>query len=425
MESIAGPWMSSLKYCSVTTAQKSPCCINASAQWNPFSICPLFLQVPCFIRHPSTTRCDWSQPDLQPADPEGNGPGLLEGLQNDGTSVLARKESDGFYHRAQLKPTLELGRKDKLLVEFEAPHSTDPKDSAQLLQSTVPEDVIQHSWALKHSLLPGDKVLAPWEPKQERFGPGTVVQGLETRDRQRASEDEEITVCFWNGKMVKVPLGVAIWISPAHWEKAMEMLHKPLTSCLKPGEHLGTVPWAPPCPLLGSALGYTMGGLLLGSFLYPPRQVYPPLHNHCPLLPDGCPCYCSLSCRTWWPLTSTLEATNKDHPEPKLRSTTQLLELDSPKDKKVAAHAWMNVTSSSSSSYSFSPEEEDLGSDPKKVLPQRVMVDSTVNTDASLFEKPQRQKDISRPRWKYWKRNGLEPSHRRPGKETHKKLIDP
>ncbi|XP_068947284.1 uncharacterized protein C11orf16 homolog [Petaurus breviceps papuanus] len=412
MESLAGPWLPSLKYCSVTTAQKSPCCMNTSAPWNALPTCPLVLQVPCFIRHPSAARCAWALPDLHRTDLKGKGP------EDGGSPVLARRESDGFYYRAQIRRTPELGGQGKLLVEFEAPHSTDP------LQSTAPEDVIQHSWALQHSLLPGDKVLAPWEPKQERYGPGTVVQGLETRDPQRASEDEEITVCFWNGEMVKVPLGVAIWIPPACWEKAVEMLHKSLhSSWLKSGEHLRTIPWMPPCPLLGSILGHTTEGLLLGSFLCPPRHLYPQPHNHCPLLPEGCLRSCSLACPTWWSLTRTSEATTGDRLEPDLKPPAQLLELDSRRERKVAAPSCVDAASSSSS-YSFSSEEEDLGSEPKKALPQRMMVDSTVNTDTSLLEKPLKQKALGQLPWRYWKRNGLEPSHRKPGKESPRKLID-
>ncbi|XP_072475601.1 uncharacterized protein C11orf16 homolog isoform X2 [Notamacropus eugenii] len=425
MESLAGPWMPSLKYCSVTTAQKSPCCIDASAQWNTPSTCPLVLQVPCLIRHPSTARCAWAWPDLHRTDLQGKGPALLEGQKDGDSPVLARRESDGFYYRAWIKQTPELGRQGKLLVEFEALHSTGPKSPGPL-QSTAPEDVIQHSWALEHSLLPGDKVLAPWEAKQERYGPGTVVQGLETRDPEKASEDEEITVCFWNGRMVKVPLGVAIWIPPACWEKTVEMLHKPLTSSWpKSGEHLRTIPWTPPCPVLGATLGYSMEGLLLASFLCPPQHLYLQAHTHCPLLPGDCLC-CSSACCTWWPLTRTLETTTGDHLEPDLKPPVQLLESDNPRDKKMAAHACVDVTSSSSSScsYSFSSEEEDLGSDLKKALPQRKMVDSTVNTDTSLFEKPLKQKVLSQPHWKYWKRNGLESSHRKPGKESLRKLID-
>nr|XP_020857672.1 uncharacterized protein C11orf16 homolog isoform X1 [Phascolarctos cinereus]XP_020857673.1 uncharacterized protein C11orf16 homolog isoform X1 [Phascolarctos cinereus] len=426
MESLAGPWMPSLKYCSVSTAQKSPCCVNASALWNAPSTCPHVLQVPCFIRHPSAARCTWGWPDLYRTDLQGKGPGLLERPEDGDASVLARRESDGFYYRARIKKTPELGRQGKLFVEFEAPHSTGPKSSGPL-QSTALEDVIQHSRALEHSLLPGDKVLAPWEPKQERYGPGTVMQGLETRDPQRASEDEEITVCFWNGKMVKVPLGVAVWTAPACWEKAVEMLHKPLDSSWpKPREHLCAIPCTPPCPLLGSTLGYTVEGHLLGSFLCLSRHLYPQSYSHCPLLPNGCLCCCSLACSTWWPLTRTLEATTGDHPDPDPNPTAQLLELDNPRDKKVAARVCVGVTSSSSSSssYSFSSEEEDLGSDLKKALPQRIMVDSTVNTDTSLFEKPLRLTVLSQPPWKYWKRNGLESSQRKPGKKSLKKLID-
>lgn len=46
------------------------------------------------------------------------------------------------------------------------------------------EDVVQFSPSTECSLQPGDKVLAPWEPDRQRYGPATVL-GVEARDPPR------------------------------------------------------------------------------------------------------------------------------------------------------------------------------------------------------------------------------------------------
>ena len=48
-------------------------------------------------------------------------------------------------------------------------------------QETYVYDIISFDDAQRHSILPGDKVLAPWEPKSSRYGPGVVVEGQEKR----------------------------------------------------------------------------------------------------------------------------------------------------------------------------------------------------------------------------------------------------
>lgn len=67
-------------------------------------------------------------------------------------------------------------------MEFETPLVTDPKLPAQRQSVVLEEDVIQFP---SSSLRPGDKVLALWGPGRQRYGPGTVLLGLEARDPQR------------------------------------------------------------------------------------------------------------------------------------------------------------------------------------------------------------------------------------------------
>jgi len=57
------------------------------------------------------------------------------------------------------------------------------------MQKTAKDDILEYVNGMKHSLLPGDKVLAPWEPDMARYGPGTILTGIETRDPLRGKKD--------------------------------------------------------------------------------------------------------------------------------------------------------------------------------------------------------------------------------------------
>uniref|UniRef100_G1N3R7 DUF4537 domain-containing protein n=1 Tax=Meleagris gallopavo TaxID=9103 RepID=G1N3R7_MELGA len=117
--------------------------------------------------------------------------------------VLVRGEHDGFYYHGTVKEEME-NEREMFLVEFTRPLQLHGRHSV-CVQKTAKDDILEYANGMKHSLLPGDKVLAPWEPDLVRYGPGTILTGIETRDPLRASEDEEIVVQFWNNKKVKLP----------------------------------------------------------------------------------------------------------------------------------------------------------------------------------------------------------------------------
>ena len=48
-------------------------------------------------------------------------------------------------------------------------------------QDTYVFDIVDHHDALRHTILTGDRVLAPWEPEGERYAPGIVLNGQEKR----------------------------------------------------------------------------------------------------------------------------------------------------------------------------------------------------------------------------------------------------
>ncbi len=68
---------------------------------------------------------------------------------------------------------------DQFLVEF--PSSKHGEFKKTSYQETFIFDIISFDDAQRHSILPGDKVLAPWEPESLRYGPGVVVDGQEKR----------------------------------------------------------------------------------------------------------------------------------------------------------------------------------------------------------------------------------------------------
>ena len=51
-------------------------------------------------------------------------------------------------------------------------------------QETFVYDIVSYDDASRHAILPGDKVLAPWEPEGERYGPGVVIEGQEKRQAE-------------------------------------------------------------------------------------------------------------------------------------------------------------------------------------------------------------------------------------------------
>ncbi|KFQ49238.1 Uncharacterized protein C11orf16, partial [Nestor notabilis] len=309
--------------------------------------------------------------------------------------VLVRGEQDGFYYHGTVKEELE-NERGVFLVELAKPLVSRGRHPV-CVQKTAKDDIIEYVNGMKHSLLPGDKVLAPWEPNTARYGPGTVLMGIETRDPLRASEDEEIMVHFWNDKKVKLPQGVALWIPPSLWERIVEMIHMPFTSRVKsrgiPDTNCCIFSYSPktaPIPVCA------VHSLAKHCLLCLP--CWPCFHCHCGCIRClsayvRCICCCHPRVSAWWPLPSrrlvfqseTEEVDSSSEPPP------CLLEPKSPKPEAAAA-----VAPSSPSSDS----EWDLEPFPTK----STVVDSAVNTGSSCLEKP-RLKDSARPEWKYRKRS--------------------
>ncbi|XP_060597084.1 LOW QUALITY PROTEIN: uncharacterized protein LOC132751004 [Ruditapes philippinarum] len=133
-------------------------------------------------------------------------------------AVLARRLDDGYFYKATVKSQV---LSDKFLVGFgPCKHG---KFTETAYQDTHVFDIIDYDDARRHTILTGDKVLAPWEPEGERYGPGTVLEGHEKRQAE-GPEDKSITVSFTNGKVEKVKIDTAIWIPKEVYERlALEL----------------------------------------------------------------------------------------------------------------------------------------------------------------------------------------------------------
>ncbi|KAK2496340.1 hypothetical protein MC885_013606 [Smutsia gigantea] len=108
MESSAGPGMPLPKYCSVARTLKAPAWACAASPWDFSFICPFALQAPWLTWQNPLTRYVSYHPFLHIGDLAWQGPGWL-GTTGDAadTWVLARREPDGFYYRAQIKAAPE------------------------------------------------------------------------------------------------------------------------------------------------------------------------------------------------------------------------------------------------------------------------------------------------------------------------------
>ncbi|XP_052286789.1 uncharacterized protein LOC127882276 isoform X1 [Dreissena polymorpha] len=144
--------------------------------------------------------------------------------------VLARRIDDGYFYQATVKSQI---LSDKFLVGFgPCKHG---KYTDTIYQDTHVFDIIDYEDARRHTILTGDKVLAPWEPEGERYGPGTVIEGHEKRNAEGAYEvaitcgpsDKEIAVSFTNGKVSNVPLNTAIWVPREVYERITLELKMP------------------------------------------------------------------------------------------------------------------------------------------------------------------------------------------------------
>ncbi|XP_019400228.1 PREDICTED: uncharacterized protein LOC109316526 isoform X3 [Crocodylus porosus] len=150
-------------------------------------------------------------------------PYLLRGVR-----ILARRETDGYYYQGHIAQQVKSSG-ERFLIEFERSRLRKGKVQHRM-QETPLYDIIQYEDARRLPLAPGDRVLAPWEPKSERYGPGTVLQVAESKAAHLVPNDREVLVNFWNGQTKKVRADKALWIPLPLSERIILELQMPLAA---------------------------------------------------------------------------------------------------------------------------------------------------------------------------------------------------
>ncbi|XP_048355384.1 uncharacterized protein LOC125434273 isoform X2 [Sphaerodactylus townsendi] len=153
---------------------------------------------------------------------------MIDSLQR-GVRVLARKKTDGYFYLGHIAQHVK-GSKGHVLIMFKRARKS-PKGKAEFrMQETPLYDVIHHEDGRWQPVAPGDRVLAPWEKKGNRYGPGTVLQITETGLAHSAFKNSEVLVSFWNGKTKKVPMDIVVRIPLPVSERIILELQMPLAA---------------------------------------------------------------------------------------------------------------------------------------------------------------------------------------------------
>ncbi|CAB1323532.1 unnamed protein product, partial [Coregonus sp. 'balchen'] len=309
-----------------------------------------------------------------------------------GCRVLARRELDGLYYLGTVMQLVQ-GRRGVYVVEFDRPGTRRPEagdghamrmSQQQQQQLVCSPDMLNHTQAHTHCLVPGDAVLSPWEPDLRRYGPGRVVSGMEIRDSLTAESGKGLQVLLWNGRLMQVPGDLAVWIPASQHERIVRELQRiPLPPCCNDNLlHVHSAMWAPYLYGTGTQCCPSAGGPW-----------------HCPIM------------QPWWPLRvppthvhglkerEGLEREKRqERAELEQKVDLQLGELKETKEVEPE-------TSSSSSSSSLSVDEEAGAIGEKSVSP-------LASTEPSPLDKL--GPEHSRPAWRYWRRSAPEPQHRQP-----------
>ncbi|XP_071654448.1 uncharacterized protein [Patagioenas fasciata] len=201
------------------TANKDPCCFL----WPrcPVTHFPVCAQNPDFLSMPLISSAKMSVIDSRP-----EASSLVRGAR-----VLARREADGYYYLGHIAQEVK-GSRERFLIEFDKIHAL--KGKVQLrMQETPLYDILHYEDARRQPLAPGDRVLAPWEARAERFGPGTVLKVTENKEAHlvcTAHNRRRVLVNFWNGQTKEVSSDQAVWIPLPISERIILELQMPLAA---------------------------------------------------------------------------------------------------------------------------------------------------------------------------------------------------
>ncbi|XP_035662950.1 uncharacterized protein LOC118406753 isoform X1 [Branchiostoma floridae] len=338
-----------------------------------------------------------------------------------GTRVLARRDEDGYYYMGTVANQLP-DAKGRFMIEF---------DKVPTLKSRMQEtgiyDMIAHVDAFRHKIVPGDKVLAPWEVTGQRFGPGTVLEGVERRFEDSIDDDEDLVVTFWNGKTESVPRHKAIWIPLMLYERVIFELQMPVAAREKfleanPGWPYESPPGYPSTYIVGDPAEFTPpkpARIRSPHLVSSTRHVYVPTHY--PTYPY--PWY-------WYPaVPSTLE-TEDDGKIPGADVTKDQLNrkvlqqlrenkllLDDTREEMKDLRRSLKKSKSIDSGLSSLSDYEDWY-DYEDYTPR----DKSTNTDWSLYKDTKGTQKDERPPWRYWSRTPRSPVSKAPHPPTSKPM---
>ncbi|KAM6416550.1 uncharacterized protein J5M81_016941 isoform 2-T2 [Pluvialis apricaria] len=145
-----------------------------------------------------------------------------------GARVLARREADGYYYLGHIVQEVK-GSRERFLIEFDKSRSL--KGKVQLrMQETPLYDILHYEDARQQPLAPGDRVLAPWEARAERFGPATVLKVMENKEARLAHNSREVLVNFWNGQTKEVSSDQALRVPLPLSDRIILELQMPLAA---------------------------------------------------------------------------------------------------------------------------------------------------------------------------------------------------
>ncbi|XP_027736987.1 uncharacterized protein LOC114056184 [Empidonax traillii] len=145
-----------------------------------------------------------------------------------GARVLARRETDGYYYLGHIAQEVK-GSRERFVIEFDKSRAR--KGKVQLrLQETPLYDILHYEDARRQRLTPGDRVLAPWEARAERFGPGTVLKVVESKEEHLAHNRSGVLVNFWNGQTKEVSSDKALRIPLPLSERIVLEVQMPLAA---------------------------------------------------------------------------------------------------------------------------------------------------------------------------------------------------
>ncbi|XP_064011579.1 trichohyalin-like isoform X3 [Pogoniulus pusillus] len=145
-----------------------------------------------------------------------------------GARVLARNEADGYYYLGHIVQEVK-GSRERFLIEFDKSHAPKGKVQQLRLQETPLYDILHYEDARRRPLASGDRVLAPWETRAERFGPGSVLKIVENKGAHLA-HNRRVIVNFWNGQTKEVSSDQALWITQPLSERIILELQMPLAA---------------------------------------------------------------------------------------------------------------------------------------------------------------------------------------------------